>query len=117
MAATPVSPPQHAPLQRQMRHLAPPNRDGHHSTSHPRCRWTWPVPDAFTAVGHNKNGDGTLGIIGGSAGSVDGTPGSVDGTPDIVGGTPGIVESVAALASPRTVARTSVPPSVSSCNS
>ena len=69
-----------------------------------------PVPAAFTAVGHNKNGDGNPGIVGGSAGSVDGTPG-------IVGGTPGIVEGVAPLASPRTVARTSVPPSASSCNS
>ena len=114
MTPTPVSPPQYAPLQRQMRHLSPPNHDGHHSTSHSSLSMDMAsVPDAFTAVGHNKNGDGTLGIIGGSAGSVGGTPGSVGGTPGIVGGTPGTVESVAPLASPRTVARTSVPPSVS----
>ena len=43
MTPTPVTPPQYAPLQRQMRHLSPPNHDGHHSTSHPRCRWTWPL--------------------------------------------------------------------------
>ena len=75
------------------------------------------VPDAFTAIAHNKNGDGTLGIIGGSAGSVDGHLVPLVARPGIVGGTPGIVEGVAPLASPRTVARTSVPPSVSSCNS
>ena len=74
-----------------------------------------PVPAAFTSVGNNKNGDGNPGIVGGSTGSVDGTPGSVGGTPGIVGGTPGIVEGVVPLASTRTVAWTSVPPSVSSC--
>ena len=93
MTPTPVSPPQYAPLQRQMRHLSPPNHDGHHSTSHPRCRWTWPLfllrslPLAITRTAMALFGSLVALLV----------PLMAHLVRLVVGGTPGIVEKVPRL--------------------
>ena len=108
-----------APLQCQMRHLSPPNHDGHHSTSHPSLSKDMASVPAASAAGDPTRT--AVALLGSLVALLVPLMAHLVSSVALLGIVSGHswdrLEGTAPLASPRTVARTSVPPSLSSGSS